>query len=131
LSEDELNLQQAQQIVNEYGHVLAQLSSGALAHPRSCLPCKIDTIKNAIHLILWEIQGEDKAISNSLVQSYVFLCQFVDDEEAALVDQSQRMLQSSDFAPEVVEDAERAQNIINRIKLEMETLMADVKAFAG
>jgi len=129
LSEDELNLQQAQQVVNEYGHVLAQLSNGALAHPRSCLPRSIDTIKNAIHLILWEVHGEDKAISESLVQSYVFLCQFIDDEEAAIVNQSQHMLQSSDFAPEAMEDAYRAQGIVNRIKLEMEALMADVVAF--
>ena len=129
LTDPEKELYQAQKIVNAYGHVLANLSDGTWAHPISSLPYDPDTIKNAIHLLLWELKGQDKIICNSLAQSYVFLCQFIDDDDADMVNNSQNMLQSSDFDQEGLINAEQAQGIINRIKLDMETLMEDVKVF--
>jgi len=108
---------------------LANLSDGTWAHPVSILPCPPDTIKNAIHLLLWELKGQDKTICSSLAQSYVFLSQFIDDDEAKLVNDSQHMLQSSDFDEQGLVLAEKAQTIVNRIKLEMESLMEDVKMF--
>ena len=125
----EKNLQAAQDVVTEYGHLLAQLDTACYAHPLSRLPYDKDKIKSAIHLLLWELHGENQDISNSLAQSYVYLAQFIDDSEAATVARGQAVLQSSDLDPEELPYADEAALIINRIKAEMENLMQDVKTF--
>ncbi|MDX1823561.1 MAG: hypothetical protein R3354_02515 [Thiohalomonadales bacterium] len=125
----EKNLQVAQDIVTEYGHLLAQLDSSSYAHPLSSLPYDKDEIKSAIHLLLWELHGQNHEVSNSLAQSYVYLAQFVDDTEAETVARGQAFLQSSDLDPEELIYADRAVVIINRIKVEMENLMQDLKGF--
>ena len=90
----EQNLNTAQNIVTEYGHLLAQLDSNSYAHPLSRLPYDKDEIKSAIHLLLWELHGQNQNISNSLAQSYVYLAQFIDDTEAETVSRGQAVLQS-------------------------------------
>lgn len=125
----EQNLNTAQNIVTEYGHLLAQLDSNSYAHPLSRLPYDKDEIKSAIHLLLWELHGENQDISNSLAQSYVYLAQFIDDTEAETVARGQAVLQSSDLDPEELIYADQAVVIINRIKVEMENLMQDIKTF--
>ena len=125
----EQNLQSAQNIVTEYGHLLAQLESTSYAHPLSRLPYDKDEIKSAIHLLLWELHGQNQDVSNSLAQSYVYLAQFVDDAEAETAARGQAFLQSSDLNPEELIYADRAVVIINRIKVEMENLMQDLKGF--
>jgi hypothetical protein len=125
----EKKLQAAQDIITEYGHLLAQLDNASYAHPLSRLPYDKDQIKSAIHLLLWEIHGENQGISDSLAQSYVYLAQFIDDTEAATVARGQAVLQSSDLDPEELAYADEAAIIINRIKAEMENLMQDVKTF--
>jgi hypothetical protein len=125
----EQNLSTAQDIVTEYGHLLAQLDSNSYAHPLSRLPYDKDEIKSAIHLLLWELHGQNQNISNSLAQSYVYLAQFIDDTEAETVARGQAVLQSSDLDPEELIYADQAVVIINRIKVEMENLMQDIKTF--
>jgi hypothetical protein len=111
--------------------VLVELGTACYAHPRSRLPCDKEKIKSAIHVLLWELQGQEPAICNSLAQSYVYLAQFIDDDEAAIVARGEAVLQSSDLDPEELRFADQAAPIIDRIKAEMEELMADVKAFLG
>jgi hypothetical protein len=123
------NLEAAQNVVNDYGHLLAQLDGTCYAHPISRLPRTKEEIKNAIQLLLWELQGEDDTICGSLAQSYVYLAQFVEDDEAEIVSRGQAVLQSSDLDPDELDYADKAAPIINRIKLEMESLMSDIKAF--
>jgi len=125
----EQNLNTAQNIVTEYGHLLAQLDSNSYAHPLSRLPYDKDEIKSAIHLLLWELHGQNQNISTSLAQSYVYLAQFIDDTEAETVARGQAVLQSSDLDPEELIYADQAVVIINRIKVEMENLMQDIKTF--
>ena len=125
----EQNLQNAQNIVTEYGHLLAQLDSNSYAHPLSRLPYDKDEIKSAIHLLLWELHGQNQDVSNSLAQSYVYLAQFIDDGEAETVARGQAVLQSSDLDPEELLYADQAAVILNRIKAEMENLMQDIKTF--
>ena len=127
--EHEENLQQAQLIVNDYGNVLASLDGSVYGLPESSLPHDKDTIKSAIHLLLWELEGENSQICESLAQAYIYLAQFIPDEEARIVANGQMFLQSSDFDDEHIDQAEQAARIINRIKLEMEALLDDVKAF--
>ncbi|MCG6934931.1 MAG: hypothetical protein LJE73_03425 [Proteobacteria bacterium] len=126
---EDQNLEAAQNVVNDYGHLLAQLDGTCYAHPISRLPRTKEEIKNAIQLLLWELQGEDDTICGSLAQSYVYLAQFVEDDEAEIVSRGQAVLQSSDLDPDELDYADKAAPIINRIKLEMESLMSDIKAF--
>ena len=127
--DQEKNLQSAQDIVTQYGHLLAQLDTASYAHPLSRLPYDKDEIKSAIHLLLWELHGENQDITTSLAQSYVYLAQFIDDAEAATVARGQAVLQSSDLDPEELAFADEAAVIINGIKAEMENLMQDIKTF--
>ena len=117
---EDQNLEAAQNVVNDYGHLLAQLDGTCYAHPISRLPRTKEEIKNAIQLLLWELQGEDDTICGSLAQSYVYLAQFVEDDEAEIVSRGQAVLQSSDLDPDELDYADKAAPIINRIKLEME-----------
>ena len=125
----EQNLLSAQNIVTEYGHLLAQIDSTSYAHPLSRLPYDKDEIKSAIHLLLWELHGQNQDVTNSLAQSYIYLAQFVDDTDADTVARGQAVLQSSDLDPEELIYADQAVVIINRIKVEMENLMQDIKSF--
>jgi len=125
----EQQLKSAQQIVNAYGKVLAQLDGANYGHPRSLLPHDRDEIKSAIQLLLWELEGEDKTICNSLAQSYVYLAQFIPDEEAETIARGQHFLSSSDFDDEHIKEADQAAKIVNRIKLDMEELILDVRKF--
>lgn len=127
--EYEQQLKQAEEIVNAYGKVLAQLDAGNYGHPQSLLPFGRDEIKSAIQLLLWELEGENQAICNSLAQSYVYLAQFIADDEADIIAEGQRFLSSSNFDDSHIEEAGEAARIINRIKLEMEEMILDVRKF--
>ena len=80
-------------------------------------------------MLLWELEGENQDICNSLAQSYVYLAQFVPDDEADIIAEGQRFLLSSDFDDMHIEEAGEAARIINRIKLEMEEMILDVRKF--
>ncbi|MFO8024243.1 hypothetical protein [Thiohalophilus sp.] len=127
--EYEQQLKNAEQIVNAYGKLLAQLDAGNYGHPISLLPCARDEIKSAIQLLLWELEGEDKDICNSLAQSYVYLSQFIPDDEAEVIAEGQRFMRSSNFDDGHIEEADEAARIINRIKLDMEEMILDVRKF--
>lgn len=127
--EYEQQLKSAEQIVNAYGKILAQLDAGNYGHPVSLLPYPRDEIKSAIQLLLWELEGEDKDICNSLAQSYVYLAQFIPDDEAEIIAEGQRFMTSSNFDDGHIEEAGEAARIINRIKLEMEEMILDVRKF--
>ena len=123
------DLEAAQQLVNAYGHVLAERDVAAYAHPRSCLPAPPEKIMAAIHQLLAFLQDADPEIARSLAQSYVYLAQFVDDEEAATVARGQAAMQAQPPEPAELPYAEQAARIINRIKLEMESLLQDVQIY--
>lgn len=125
----EQQLKNAQQVVNAYGKILAQIDASNYGHPVSLLPCDKDEIKSAIQLLLWELEGENEEISNSLAQSYVYLAQFIPDDEADIIAEGQRFLSSSNFDDDHIEEAGEAARIINRIKLEMEEMIVDVRKF--
>jgi len=125
----EQQLKNAQQVVNAYGKILAQLDASNYGHPVSLLPFDKDEIKSAIQLLLWELEGESEEISNSLAQSYVYLAQFIPDDEADIIAEGQRFMSSSNFDDDHIEEAGEAARIINRIKLEMEEMIVDVRKF--
>ena len=128
-AENDIKLQHARDVVNAYGHVLASLGSHTLAHPVSLLKHDIDEIKYAINLLLGEISEVDSNITHSLAQSYVYLGQFVSDEEAMVVDRGQAVLESSDLNPDELPYAEQSKKVINKVKLEMEALLLDIQSY--
>lgn len=119
----------AQQYVQQYGQILAMQDGSSYGLPVSLLPCDKDQLKAHIQLLLWEIGEQDKTICNSLAQSYVYLAQFITDDEADIVTRGQAVMQSSDMGHDDWQLVEDASRIINQIKLEMEALMAEVKPF--
>ena len=122
-------LDNAQKLINKYGQVLSQLDASSYGHPQSLLPCDKDKLKSALLLLLWEVNQNDKAINDSLVQAYTFIGQFIDDDSAKIVANSQAVMQSSDMGHEDWGSVETATRIVNQIKLEMEELLKDVQAF--
>ncbi len=123
------DLEDAQRLVNAYGRVLAGLDEAAYAHPRSKLPAPPDRIMAAIHRLLDFLEDADAEVSRSLAQSYIYLAQFVDDEEAATVARGQAAMRAQPPEPAELPYADEAARIINRIKLEMENLLQDVQIY--
>ncbi len=123
------DLEAAQRLVSAYGQVLASLDGSGWAHPRSLLPAPPDQIMAAIHRLLAFLADADSAVCQSLAQSYVYLAQFVDDEEAETVRRGQAALGAQPPDPSELPHADEAARIINRIKLEMENLVQDVQIY--
>ena len=123
------DLEEAQQLVNAYGQVLASLDGSGWAHPRSLLPAAPERIMAAIHRLLAFLADADSPVCQSLAQSYVYLAQFVDDAEAQTVQRGQAALGSQPPDPAELPHADEAARIINRIKLEMENLLQDVQIY--
>jgi len=128
-SNTDAKLQHAKEVVNTYGHVLGSLGTQTIAHPVSLLSHDIDEIKSSINTLLNTVSGMDNNITHSLAQSYVFLGQFVSDEEARIVVRGQAVLESSDMDPDELKYAEQSKKIISKVKTEMEALLVDIQSY--
>ena len=122
-------LKQAEVIVQDYGKLLATITLMVHAHPVSLLPHSKDQIKDAIQLILKEIGTDNNKIKDSLIEAYVLLAKFIAEEDAEIIAKGHSALTDSHAENYQVEDAELATKIVNNIKLEMESLMEDLKIF--
>lgn len=122
-------LQQAEQIVQDYGKLLGNITLAAYAHPGSLLPHTKDQIKDSIQLLLTELGEENIDVKNSLIEAYVLLAKFISEEDAALLEKGREALSKGSADSSFVEDAGQATRIINDIKLEMENLTEDLKIF--
>ncbi|MDH5407582.1 MAG: hypothetical protein OEZ33_01045 [Gammaproteobacteria bacterium] len=121
-------IQAAEQILNDYGKILANITDMGYAHPVSLLPHTKDQIKDAIQLILKEIGDENKDLRNSLFEAYVVLAKFIPDEDVGIVEDGQTAI-TGEASDTSVEDVDNAAKLINSIKLEMESLTEDLKIF--
>lgn len=126
-----LKLQQAEQIVQDYGKLLGNITLAAYAHPGSLLPHSKDQIKDAIQLLLTELAQENSEVKNSLIEAYVLLGKFISEEDAALLEKGREALAKGEADSSFIEEAGNATKIINDIKLEMENLMEDLKIFVN
>lgn len=122
-------LEQAEHIVNAYGEILARLKHVNTALPSSILPTDKETIREAIHTLLWELDEADEQIKSSLVQGYVFLEQFIPDDKVEILARGQAALQSADPEHDDWNYAMEASEIVVQIKLAMEEAMKDMKLF--
>ena len=130
MTSDHINrLIQAEQIIQDYGKLLGDITLAAYAHPGSLLPHTKDQIKDAIQLLLTEIGQDNTDIRNSLIEAYVLLAKFISEEDAAILEKGREALSEGEADSSFIEEAGHATKIINDIKLEMENLMEDLKLF--
>ena len=122
-------LEQAERIVSAYGALLAHLKHVNTALPASLLPHPKQDIKQAIQTLLWEIDDINAAVRNSLIQAYVYLEQFIVDNEVETVARGQAAIQSADPEHPDWAYADEANRIITQIKMNMEDAMQDMRIF--
>ena len=118
----------ATKVVADYGKVLAQVQPGLHGLPESLLPHSRAQIRNAIFMLLENLEPEHTALKESLARGYVYLAQFVPDSDAAILGQGSIPKNS---AGNVDPHNESAMRLINRIKLDMERAMEELHAFGA
>lgn len=112
----------ATKVVSDYGKVLAEVIPGVHGLPESLLPHSKAQIRSAIAMLLENLEPEHTALKESLARGYVYLAQFVPDADAAI-------LEHTAGAEQVGDSNESAMRLINRIKLDMERALEDLRAF--
>jgi hypothetical protein len=112
----------ATKVVRDYGKVLAAVIPGVHGLPESLLPHSKTQIRSAITMLLENLEPEHTALKESLARGYVYLAQFVPDADAA-------MLARGRNAAEVDANNESSMRLINRIKLDMERALEELRAF--
>ena len=115
----------ATKVVRDYGKVLAAVIPGVHGLPESLLPHSKAQIRSAIAMLLENLEPEHTALKESLARGYVYLAQFVPDDDAAVLE---RRAGSRDAA-QVDANNESAMRLINRIKLDMERALEELRAF--
>lgn len=122
-------IEQAESIVNTYGALLNNLKHVNTALSVSLLPEKKDVIKQAIQTLLWELEGLDDITRNSLVQGYVFLEQFLPEDQVEILARGQAAIQSADPEHEDWAYADQANNIVTNIKVAMENALQEMSIY--
>lgn len=115
----------ATKVVSDYGKVLAQVEPGVYGLPESLLPHARESIRFAILTLLRELGPEHPEVKEGLRHGYVYLAQFVADDEADLVSRGQASVNVGNSD----ESTEPAMRIINRIKLNMERAVEEMRAY--
>ncbi len=116
----------ATKVVSDYGKVLSMVEPGVYGLPESLLPHPRESIRFAILTLLRQLGIEHPEVKEGLRQGYVYLAQFVGDEEAQLAKNGQASVTNVN-----VDDAstEPAMRIINQIKLDMERAVEEMRDF--
>ena len=116
----------ATKVVTDYGKVLAQVQPGLHGLPESLLPHSRSQIRNAIFMLLENLEPEHTALKESLARGYVYLAQFIPDADAAVLEKG-AFVQDSRAAVDA--RSEPAMRLINRIKVDMERALEELHAF--
>ncbi len=115
----------ATRVVRDYGKVLAEVIPGVHGLPESLLPHSKDQIRNAIAMLLENLEPEHTALKESLARGYVYLAQFVPDADAAVLGRAS----GEHGSAQADNDGVSAMRLINRIKVDMERALEDLRAF--
>ena len=115
----------ATRVAEDFGRTLAGLDKTAYGYPQSLLPHDKAQIKTALRTLL-KVVGNDPKVGESLARAYVYLAQFVPDEDAELIQSSQSVLSGDGQSGDLGEVAIAMQRI-NEIKLAMETALSEVE----
>jgi hypothetical protein len=108
--------------------VLAQVQPGLHGLPESLLPHSKTQIRNAIFMLLENLEPEHTALKESLARGYVYLAQFVPDADAAMLAKEPA---SANETANLEVSNEPAMRLMNRIKLDMERALEELHAFGG
>ncbi len=120
----------ATKILKDYGQLLGTIEPGCCALPRSFLPHPKAAIREASLQVLGTLDPGNDALRDALIRGYVFLAQFVDDDEAERVAEGQSQMdilaleagaEPDQHSPAALD----ALRVVNRIKLEMEQGLLD------
>jgi hypothetical protein len=115
----------ATKVVRDYGKVLAEVIPGVHGLPESLLPHSKAQIRSAIAMLLENLEPEHTALKESLARGYVYLAQFVPDADAAVLGRGT----GSHGSAQIDNNNESAMRLINRIKVDMERALEDLRAF--
>jgi hypothetical protein len=115
----------ATKVITDYGKVLAKVQPGLHGLPESLLPHSKAQIRNAIFMLLENLEPEHTALKESLARGYVYLAQFIPDNDAAVLAQGTPGIVALDA------NSEPAMRLINRIKVDMERALEELHAFGG
>lgn len=117
-------LAMATRVTEDFGQLLSSLDNTGYAYPKSLLPHKKERIEEALRTLL-QTPGITSEVRESLMQAFVYLSQFVDDETAEIISREQRNIAPQE-SPREVKDLhldEQAMRAINTIKLNMESAL--------
>lgn len=126
----------AEIIVNEYGKLLSAIEPSIYGIALSRLPYDKEVIKSAIQTLLLNIDDHECEVFQSLTQAYVYLAQFIPDEELTIAEYGRAILDASKINStntdisgnqEDLELANQAIQTINSIKMDMENLMNELR----
>ena len=113
----------AGKILRDYGKVLGEIEPGCAALPRSFLPHPRGAIQEATLRVLATLSPGDDALRDALIRGFVFLAQFVDDDDAMRVAEGQAQMDAlaldAGAEPQSLQALE-ALRVVNQIKVEME-----------
>lgn len=133
----ESDIEESEIIVSEYGKLLSNIEPSIYGIAMSRLPYTKEQIKIAIQTLILAIDQEDTKVQDSLIQAYVYLAQFIDDEKVTIAENGREILEKEpseeNLAPtykqstEDLELANQAVQTINSIKTEMENLMNEIR----
>jgi hypothetical protein len=136
------DIEQAEVIVSEYGKLLSVIEPSLYGIPVSQLPYDKEIIKSAIQTLLLNIDRNNEGIHDGLTQAYVYIAQFIPDEQVEIAERGRAILESEklnnkniEFTDEAsmatnsenLELANQAVQTLNRIKTEMENLMNEIR----
>ena len=131
-----ISIEKAEIIVGEYGKLLSDTEPSIYGISLSLLPYEKEKIKIAIQTLILAVNKEDKKIHDGLVQAYVYLAQFIEDEKVDIAKQGRIILEKEALEQDLdnkmaentddLELANQAVQTINRIKTEMENLMNEI-----
>lgn len=116
----------ATRVVEDFGRTLAGLDKTAYGYPESLLPHDKSRIRAALRTLLKAV-GNDPQVGESLARAYVYLAQFVADEDAALIQASQTLLSGDGQSSGDLSEVAVAMQRINEIKLAMEKALSEVE----
>jgi len=129
MSKPQQQLEFSEKVISAYGKLLSTMEPSFYGLPLSKLPYTITEIKDAIYTILNVITDEDKRIIDSLTNAYMFLGQFISDDEILTVEQALGNLKNVNKASNDTKDIEQAGFITSKIKLRMENNLEEIQLF--
>lgn len=119
----------AEKIINDYCQVMQVADVSLYGISDSLLGYSKTQIKQAIMTAISELGLDEVDYRESLVQSYLHLARFIPEDKAEITRRGQEAILSGDINHPDMHLGETAIQIINEIKLEMESLREEMSAY--